>query len=87
MSREQEPVATAKERTTTISGNSGKSLQTRRKHNNRTRPENNQRISIGKFARLLPPFLNQDILKLPIKTPSPIPSHIRKEMTHSSETK
>jgi hypothetical protein len=40
---------------------------------------------IRKYARLLLPFLNQDIRKLPTKAPAQMPVHVRKEITHYDE--
>jgi hypothetical protein len=37
-------------------------------------------------AGLIPPFLNQDILKVLIKAPNQMPLYVRREITHNNET-
>jgi hypothetical protein len=48
-------------------------------------PGNEQITSIGKYGRLLRPFLNQDILILTIKAPGQIPKLLQIERTHYYE--
>jgi hypothetical protein len=42
-------------------------------------------FTVGKHACLPPPFLNQYILTLPIKTPVSMRLHVQRLMTHDKE--
>jgi hypothetical protein len=51
----------------------------------RIRPGNEQSTGTRRYAGLLRPFLNHDILKLTIKAPSQISKLLQIEMTHCNE--